>query len=154
MLTWRIKQRSGFTAVQLYGDIDDAADFGELAAELRGAVVLELGEVRRLSSIGVREWIAFVNGLDRVTELVLSHCSPAIVGQLGMVAGFRGPADIRSFYAPYLCPACGAEQMKLIDIETHGPSPDRPPTFDCPACGAAMELDDLPERYLAFLRSR
>lgn len=151
MLTWRIKQRSGFTTVELYGEIDDAADFAELASQLRGVVVLQLGEVRRLSSVGVREWIEFVNGLDRVSELVFSHCSPAIVGQLGMVTGFRGPAEIRSFYAPYLCPACGAERPRLIDVQTHRPHPSRPPRFDCPECGGPMELDDLPERYLAFL---
>lgn len=151
MLTWRIKQRSGFTTVELYGDIDDGVEFGELASQLSGVVVLQLGEVGRLNSVGVREWIDFVNRLDRVTELVFSHCSPAIVGQMSAISTFRGPASIRSFYAPYVCSACDAEHTKLVDVQTQRPHPDRPPRFPCPDCGEPMELDDLPERYLAFL---
>ena len=27
-----------------------------------------------------------------------------------------------------------------------------PPVFKCPSCGGALEFDDLPERYFAFLQ--
>jgi hypothetical protein len=151
MLTWRIKQRSGFTAVELYGQIGDDAVFDELASGLAGVVVLQLGEITRVNSVGVREWIEFVDGLDRVSELVFSHCSTSIVGQLNTISSFRGAASIRSFYAPYRCETCDRDEVRLVDVQTHKPSPDRVPRFRCTTCGEPMALDDLPGRYLAFL---
>lgn len=151
MLTWRIKQRSGFTAVELFGQIGDDAAFAELASGLSGVVVLRLGEVTRLNSVGVREWLDFVSGLDAVDELVFSHCSTAIVGQLNAISDFAGPATIRSFYAPYHCPACDRSELRLVDLQTHRPSAARVPRFECHDCSGPMELDDLPRRYFAFL---
>jgi hypothetical protein len=150
-LSWRIKRRSGFTAVELYGIVDERADFSELAQQLSGVVVLELGSITRINSVGVREWIRFITGLPEVTELTLSHCSPAIVNQLNMIANFRGPGRIRSFYAPYVCGDCDHEEDRLIDLEADRPSAATLPTGRCPRCGQDMTLDDLAERYLAFL---
>ena len=57
-LSWRIKERPGFTTVEFTGEIDENADFGELRRRLRGPVVFHLAEVRRINSCGVREWCA------------------------------------------------------------------------------------------------
>lgn len=150
-LSWRIKSRSGFTAVELYGIVDERADFAELASQLSGAVVLELGAITRINSVGVREWIRFVSDLPEVTELTLSHCSPAIVNQLNMIANFHGRGRIRSFYAPYVCADCNHEADRLIDVEADRPGSTTLAPERCPRCDGEMSLDDLPERYLAFL---
>lgn len=151
-LTWRIDAQGGATTVAFTGEIDEHADFTPLRGQLRGVVDFDLGAIRRINSCGVREWVNFVRDLPHVTELSFSHCSPAIVTQLNMIYNFRGRAKIRSFYAPYVCDACGREEEQLIDVPSQGPSA-RPslPTFACPDCQAAMEFDDLPERYLSFL---
>ena len=162
-LSWRIKERPGHTLVEFHGEIDEHADFGELRRRLRGALVFDLGEVRRINSCGVREWVNFVRDLapapgnaSGVTDLVFTHCSPAIVTQLNMIYNFRGQAKVRSFLAPYVCQGCDREEDKLLDVQTHfaGPGPARsrrPPEFTCEKCGGTMEFDDLPERYLSFL---
>ena len=154
-LSWRIRERPGMTTVEFVGEIDENADFIDLRRRLRGAVAFQLGEVRRINSCGVREWVNFVRDLPHVTELSFSHCSPAIVTQLNMIYNFRGRAKIRSFYAPYVCDACGREEEQLIDVPTQlsgsGPVAPTLPSFACPACHAPMEFDDLPERYLSFL---
>jgi len=82
-LSWRIKERPGHTLVEFHGEIDEHADFGELRRRLRGALVFDLGEVRRINSCGVREWVNFVRDLapapgntSGVTDLVFTHCSP------------------------------------------------------------------------------
>ena len=149
-LSWRIRERPGMTTVEFVGEIDENADFVDLRRRLRGAVAFQLGEVRRINSCGVREWVNFVRDLPHVTELSFSHCSPAIVTQLNMIYNFRGRAKIRSFYAPYVCDACGREEEQLIDVSTQAGGPALP-SFACPACQAPMEFDDLPERYLSFL---
>jgi hypothetical protein len=152
-LAWRIKERPGFTTVEFTGEIDENADFVELRRQLKGTVVFKLGEVRRINSCGVREWVNFVRDLPDVADLTFSHCSPAIVTQLNMIFNFRGTAKVRSFYAPYICESCNLEEEKLLDVETDFPNrqTERVPEHACAKCGEPMEFDDLPERYLSFL---
>ncbi len=152
-LSWRIKQRPGFTTVEFVGEIDEYVDFAELRRKLSGHVVFHLGEVSRINSAGVREWVNFVRDLPSVSDLTFSHCSPAIVAHLNMIYNFRGEAAIRSFYAPYVCDACDREDEKLLDVKVQFPngSPDDLPEVSCEGCGEPMEFDDLPERYLSFL---
>jgi anti-anti-sigma regulatory factor len=152
-ISWRIKERPGFTTVEFTGEIDENADFSELRRALRGSVVFRLSGVRRINSCGVREWVNFVRDLPSVTELVFSHCSPAIVTQLNMIYNFRGSAAVRSFYAPYVCDHCNREEERLLDVDSHFASGNvgEPPQFLCERCEAPLEFDDLPERYLSFL---
>ena len=95
----------------------------------------------------------FVRNLPDVKDLIFTHCSPAIVTQLNMICNFRGPARVRSFLAPYVCERCSHEEEKLLDVESHFPNRDfrKVPKFPCERCGAELEFDDLPERYLSFL---
>jgi hypothetical protein len=151
-LSWRVKERAGFTTVEFVGEIDEHANLAVLGGRLRGSVVFHLGEVRRINSCGVREWVNFVSGLPTVSELVLTNCSPAIVAQLNMIFNFRGRAKVRSFFAPYVCERCNTESEKLLEVSTHFPEGiGKVPELKCDQCGAAMELDDIPERYLQFL---
>lgn len=174
-LSWRLRERPaeggrpGQTTVELHGEIDENADFAELRRRLLDggtprSVVFHLAEVRRINSVGVREWVNFVRelvaapsgGRAPVSDLTFSHCSPAIVTQLNMIYNFRGQARVRSFLAPYACNRCDHEEEKLLDVAVHfaGSGAQRlrhPPTFACERCAGTMELDDLPERYLSFL---
>jgi hypothetical protein len=152
-LSWRIQERPGETAVAFFGEVDENTDFGALLGRLRGPLVFELGAVRRINSCGVREWVNFVRELDRTSSAVtFVACSPAFVNQLNTIYNFRGAAKVRSFLAPYVCTRCKHEEDKLLEVEAHFPGRHRePPAFACSRCAAPMELDDLPERYLAFL---
>ncbi len=151
-LSWQLRERPGLTIVEFTGEIDENADFAELKKRLRGPVVFQLAEIRRINSCGVREWVNFVRDLPQVTELTFSHCSPAIVTQLNMIFNFRGTAKVRSFYAPYVCDACGHEEDKLLDVQSQFVGGKfQAPEFGCEQCSASMEFDDLPERYLSFL---
>jgi len=152
-LSWRIKERAGFTTVEFFGEVDENADFAELKQRLRGQVVFHLAEVRRINSCGVREWVNFVRDLPQVSDLTFTHCSPAIVTQLNMIYNFRGPAKVRSFLAPYVCDKCNREEEKLLDVRTHFSTRDlsKLPDFRCEKCRGPLEFDDIPERYLAFL---
>lgn len=152
-LSWRINEGPDVMTVEFIGEIDENADFAELRRRLKGGVVFHMGEVRRINSCGVREWVNFVRDLPEVTELTFTHCSPAIVTQLNMIYNFRGNARIRSFYAPYVCENCNNEEEQLLDVETQFPGGDirSVPEFRCTQCNEMMEFDDLPERYLSFL---
>jgi hypothetical protein len=152
-LTWRIEERPGLITVEFFGEIDENVEFSELRRRLKGIVDFQLAEVRRINSCGVREWVNFVRDLPHVVELTFTRCSPAIVTQLNMIYNFRGNAQIRSFYAPYVCENCNNEEEKLLEVETQFPGGEvkKVPHFPCTECNEVMAFDDLPERYLSFL---
>lgn len=144
------------TTVEFTGDIDETSDFTELAKRLAGTVLFRLSEVRRINSSGVREWVDFVTRLENVEELIFSHCSPSVITQINMIYNFAGQARIRSFYAPYTCPSCLREEAKLIDVRSQvkdGEISHDLPSYSCDDCGVALEFDEIPDRYLAFLHS-
>ena len=152
-LTWSVERRKGVLVVHLSGEVDENADFERLRSILEGRVVLDLAEVKRINSAGVREWVNFVRNLPQVTELVFERCSPTIVSQLNMIYNFKGPAVVRSFYAPYVCERCDLDVDVLLDVEKHFPDrdPTHVPEFECPECGQPLTFDDIPERYFAFI---
>ena len=141
------------TTVEFTGDIDETRDFSELGRRLEGTVMFHLSEIRRINSSGVREWVDFVASLNKVNELIFSHCSPSVVSQINMIYNFAANADVRSFYAPYFCDSCTKEESKLIDVRNQYPDgiSHEPPEFPCEDCGGILEFDEIPDRYLAFL---
>jgi anti-anti-sigma regulatory factor len=156
-LTWKIARHGEITVVEFHGDLDETAYFAELKTSLAGTVSFDLADVRRIDSAGIREWISLVRELDQVEKLVFVRCSPQIVTHLNMIFNFAGPATIASFMAPFICPACDHEEEQLIDVARDlaedlaaGRMP-RMPAFACRKCNAAMELDDVADRYTYFL---
>ena len=151
-LSWRFKRRPGFTLVELSGTLNENTDLSPLVAQLSGMVVLHLAEIRRINSNGVREWVNFVRDVSRSTDLTLTHCSVAVVQQLNAIFNFRGQARVRSFFAPYRCETCHHEEDRLFQVATLLEEPQHDlPRAPCGRCGGALELDEVPERYLAFL---
>jgi hypothetical protein len=148
---FKVEQRGGATRVTFAGRFDEEVDFELLKTQLRGQVEFHLGAVTRVNSTGVRAWVDFVHALPAVTELAFTHCSPAVVTQLNTIDNFRGPARVTSLLAPYACEACALEELQLIELGAIGPSGTLP-EFHCARCGATMVFEDLPERYLAFLK--
>ena len=152
--SWKVEARNGDSLrVALRGEIDENADFSELRTTLRGNVELSLEGITRINSCGVREWVNFVRGLDEVTTLRFSRCSPTVVLQLNTIYNFRGRARVISFLAPYVCEVCHTDEYKLLEVDEH--FVDRTlkgvPAFRCARCGGVMMFDELPERYLSFL---
>ena len=140
--------------VRLGGDLDENATFVDLASRLRGHVVFDLSEVRRINSCGVREWVMFQRDLVPASVTVeLQACSPTVVAQLNAIANFRGRAQVRSFLAPYFCESCKLEEERLVVVADDPLHTELPPVL-CSRCSAPMTFDELPERYLSFLREQ
>ena len=152
-LSWRVHQQPPVLLVELSGELNEDADLDRLRRGLAGQVVLHLAGVRRINSGGVREWVNFIDVLTSTHPVTLTHCSPAVVAQLNMISNFAGRARIASFLAPYSCTRCEREEEHLIDLERHFLDRDlsRMPAVSCMACGAAMDFDEVVDRYLSFL---
>ena len=139
----------------LAGDIDDTASLTDYIAELRtNQVIIDLTGVTFINSVGVREWITFLDQLgQRGLKITLRNVSEPMVRQMTMVMEARGDATVESFFAPYTCPKCGDERALLINVGQHHDAlaAQTPPALPCASCGAAAEFDEFPNRYLSFL---
>ena len=139
------------TLVRIRGRLTEAFKGDSIGRTLGGRVVFDLSEVDRVTSFGVREWLAMMSAA-RATECHFTRCSETIVNQIAMIRKFDGNARTVSFFAPYLCTGCASPVERLLDCERDAgelaamtPSP-----IDCPRCDAEARFDDDPRSYFAF----
>jgi anti-anti-sigma regulatory factor len=152
-----VHQRDDVCYVKLSGVIDEDNELVELTEKIPGGgtVVIDLGEVERINSCGVRDWVNWLSSVEaKPAEVVLVECSPAIVAQINLVNNFTGNGVVKSFYIPYFCPECDGEKVLLAEAVDMGPPPHEPPTCRCDECDQPMDFDDMPDSYFAFLSSQ
>lgn len=139
----------------LSGAIDETAGLDDLLAQARGGkLVLDLGGVTFINSLGVRDWIRMqAKATEQRVQVELRRVAEVIVHQLNMIIATRGTATVASFFAPYACDHCGREESLLVDAVANGPqlAALQPPVMTCPECGSPMAFNDFPERYFSFL---
>lgn len=151
-----IQLRGDAGYVKLSGVIDEDNELADLTDKVQGSmVVIELGEIERINSCGVRDWVNWLSALQaKGAEIVLVKCSPAIIAQINLVNNFTGNGIVKSFYVPYFCPECDEEKVLLSESAEMGPPPHEPPVCRCDGCDLVMDFDDMPESYFAFLTSQ
>ncbi len=142
----------------LVGRVDESSHLDELVSQIAASeVVIDTAGVYFLNSIGVRDWIRLLRGLDQCgSKVVLEGCSEPLVAQLNLIPNARGTAVVASLHAPYLCDGCGLDAAMLLPIASYADElrAMKPPVLRCPECGGTMRLADLPERYFTFLNER
>jgi DNA-binding response OmpR family regulator len=148
---WEIVDDTERARIVIKGDLTEAVNLNDLLPEVIGRISFDLSQVRYMNSLGVREWVRFL-GRASAQGYEFHACSPAFVLQASMVKGVLGRGTVISFFAPYVCTGCDLQAEKLLQSATVLAANYVPPTFSCPRCNHLMELDDLPDRYFAFLR--
>ena len=135
--------RDGSLHVVMSGDIDDQFDGAAVLTAARDSkrVVMHLGGIRTITSVGVRNLDNFVHALGEVS---LIHVSPAVAAQLIMIAGLCGNARVESAKLPFSCPSCAREQLHSVPWRKNAHVESAP---KC-GCGRVMELDGVAEQYL------
>lgn len=147
---WEIIEETERTRIVIKGDITEAVSFSGLLPSVVGRVSFDMSKVRYMNSLGVREWVEFLN--EATAQGYEFHaCSVAFTLQASMVMGVLGRGTVISFFAPYVCEQCEHQDEPLLQSATILAADYEPPTLSCPECDGLMELDDIPERYLAFL---
>ncbi|HMG55040.1 MAG TPA: hypothetical protein VK601_16200 [Kofleriaceae bacterium] len=151
-----VQHRGDVSYVKLGGVIDEDNELGDLVDKIPpGTAVIDLGEIERINSCGVRDWVNWLSKLENNgTRSVLVECSPAIVAQINLVNNFTGNGVVKSFYVPYFCPECDEEKVLLVEATDMGPPPHEPPTCRCDECDLVMDFDDMPDSYFAFLSNQ
>jgi anti-anti-sigma regulatory factor len=151
-----VHRRGDVTFVRLAGVIDEDNDLSVLAERVPGGtLVVDLGEVERINSCGVRDWVNWLHRVEGAgAKPVLVDCSPPVVAQINLVHNFVGGGAVKSFYAPYFCPQCDREKLLLLEArDALAARPFRAPPCRCDECDGPMDFDDMEESYFAFLGS-
>jgi anti-anti-sigma regulatory factor len=151
-----VHHRDEVSFVKLSGVIDEDNELTDLVDKIpAGTAVIDLGEVERINSCGVRDWVNWLSKIEsNSSDVVLVECSPAIVAQINLVNNFTGNGVVKSFYVPYFCPECDEEKVLLCEASDMGPPPHEPPTCRCDECDLVMDFDDMPDSYFAFLSNQ
>jgi anti-anti-sigma regulatory factor len=152
-LRWSVARGADSTEVSLSGPIDELSNFDALFDAIASGqlVKIDLSQVHRISSVGVRVWIIFMDKLRASeTPVQLVGCSVCIVRQMSMISQFRGHGTIASVYAPYYCVRCNKEQLRLIEMSGDIKTQLRKPVI-CPTCGAELALDEEEALYTDLL---
>ncbi len=143
--------------LRLIGTIDEDFNGEEVAEQVRGTLILDLGEVRRISSFGIREWVDFIRAVEKKAHSIYYiECSPKILDQFNMVANFGGSGKILSFYAPYRCDYCDDDRRRLVQVDEsyeliqNMSLPDVP----CESCGNPEYFDEDPEAFFTHLQTQ
>jgi CheY-like chemotaxis protein len=149
---WEIIDETERKRVVLKGDITEATSFSDLQTAMVGRVDFDMSQISYINSLGVREWVEFLRS-SSIHGYEFHACSVPFVLQASLVGDVLGHGTIASFFAPYQCDSCEHQEERLLQTATVLASENNePPVFSCPACGGKLVLDDLPDRYLAFLR--
>ncbi|MET0404438.1 MAG: serine/threonine-protein kinase, partial [Cystobacter sp.] len=141
--------------VRVAGVIDENFPLSSKMRDLGGFIVLDLGQVERISSFGVSKWMEFTSKLPPgALSLYLVNTPPVMVDQLNMVEGFVGVARVLSVLAPYLCRACGEDRLRLVDLQAEAAviAEGRAPVHTCPVCAGKLEFADLPSEFFDHAR--
>jgi hypothetical protein len=142
------------TLFRFVGIIDEAFEGRALAKGLAGQLILSLDQIRRITSFGIRQWIDFIGrASEACSKIYFVDCAPRIVDQFNMVANFGGGGHILSFQAPFRCPECGNERLKLFQVDRDREMINALELVGdtCPNDGAKEVLDDDPETYLSYI---
>jgi hypothetical protein len=146
--------------VTIGGVLDEDNELAALVDGVNGSlVVVDLSDVERINSCGVRDWVNWLQLLrgERGARPVFIRCAPAIVTQINLVKNFTNGGVVRSFYAPYFCPRCQTEKLLLVDtVQWLAQSNGAPkaPLCRCDSCDGLMEFDDLEASYFGFVATQ
>lgn len=153
-----IGRRRGMPLLKLSGVLDEHSQLDALRSRLQpGDMLLDLSGIERLSSIGVRAWIDWMQRAEHGgTRFVLLNCSPAFVVKLSRIHVLAQTGRIYSILAPYHCPSCNSDArvtLKVQDLVGRTPI-DSAPEHHCKRCDRQMDFDETPESYFAFMNSK
>lgn len=147
-----ISHEPELVTVKLAGVINEDNDLAEHLDLIDGSwVAINLSDVERINSCGLRDWVNWINALEaKGSKMLFLECSLSIVAQINVVNNFTGTGRIKSLYLPYYCEACNEAHPRLYEAEDLAPE-QLPPASRCIGCEQIMDFDDMPDTYFAFL---
>ncbi|MGE0525971.1 MAG: hypothetical protein AB7G93_09370 [Bdellovibrionales bacterium] len=142
----------------LEGVVDENCQLPDFEEEIPGRMLVDLEMLSMINSLGCRKWVDWMRRVRARAGLILQRCSPPVVNQMNILAGFLPKGVIvESFFAPYLCAECGHNELDLFVRGEHFDDSGITHVAEhrsCPSCSGCMDLDVMPQRYFSFLSTK
>lgn len=123
--------------VRLGGWITEASNLDLSQIPEGRPVVLDVGDVRLINSLGCRDWMRFLASLcARAPTVTIRRLSPMLAFHASTIRNFLAQARVESMLTPWACTKCPHQMDFLQDAAAAVPI-----SLPCPKCGLAMELD-------------
>lgn len=141
--------------ITLSGQIDETFPPELMDISPAAEIVIDLDQIKLINSLGIREWIKFVNHLSQAKTIEFVKCPKIFIDQVNMVQGFIGSnCKVMSFYVPYFNEDNDVEKNILftfgqeygdgfLNVEPEIKLPD----------GTQMEIDVVEQKYFKFLKN-
>lgn len=156
---------SNNSSVRKISDVDKIGDTTEFFKyPMAGLTLIEidLKSMKYINSIGVKNWILWVNKVPANCKVTLHHCPLMMISQASTVTGFLKPSfSVESFFAPFTCPDCEDETLVLLKRGEHydyaSPTKEKwvllPKNIPCAKCKPPpnCEPDFFEDRIFKFL---
>ncbi|MGK5095082.1 hypothetical protein WDW89_24115 [Deltaproteobacteria bacterium TL4] len=143
LLQWAVEKNDTIITVALNGIINEEFDYKQLANELKEANVetlrLNLQNIRRINSMGIREWFNFLKEVAWSGSVVLSECSLIFTEVLSQIEEMGHGSTIESCYLPVWCNDCEEEFELRIDMTVS--LSQQPQEVLCPDCSAVCPVE-------------
>lgn len=140
--------------VRLDGVIDEHNELASYTERIGSgeALFIDLGGVKRLNSVGVRDWVNWLRALKpKFARIVLFDCPPPVMNEVNFVKNFADGAYITTFSVPLFCARCNKEESRLLESAPLKANGRKLPSFACGQASCENVIDDDEESYLAFL---
>lgn len=152
----RIARGDGFVALRLEGVIDEHNGLAQMGVALGAGetLLVDVGGVKRLNSVGVRDWVNWLRALrPKFREIVLFDCPAPVMNEVNFVKNFAEGAYITTFAAPLFCARCQKEESRILDTlrVKNGAGGITLPSFACDRSDCENALDDDEETYFGFI---
>ena len=157
-IVYRITKNEDSDLVFLKGNLDEDAGLplNDLLEKIGPKCVINLKEIMKINSLGVRLWVRFMRNFEANRSVTLEECTPEVIIQINMIPNFKGKSVINSLYARYQCSHCGNEKLQLFTLGVNMPKKGGPYSIEeptCPKCGAKMEMEEFEDEFFACLGS-
>src|SRR6476619_767017 len=93
---YAVHRRDEITYLKLQGVIDEDNERLNLSEQVGGGtLIVDLSEIERINSCGVRDWVNWLGKVEKVGgRVVMVECSPSIVAQVNLVNNFTGAGQV------------------------------------------------------------
>jgi anti-anti-sigma regulatory factor len=146
------EQKGNLLSVRLSGAIEENANFEELIGMPTGELRINVKEVPRINSVGVKAWIKYFQALKgKNVKFTFVECSTALVEQINLISNFTCGGAVESIYVPFSCTGCHGELVGLFKTTDLKKMQFKLPELKCSKCGGKALFDDIPEEYFSFL---
>ena len=111
ILEWKNKN-----TLEISGPIDASFEEDQDLKKAPNAFYLDLKGITRINSSGVRQWVRFIQSLDKKKVCYINVSCP-VVEQFSMVSEFIGKYNtVKSFNARYVCNNCNSTEICNIIV--------------------------------------